>query len=91
MDKPIKATKQQKKIVRLEKEFGPSVKAEGTSDFRESAWHKAPTPRFHFLFERKFCFRPKYTYIYHKDQEGKDRRRQLLCYVSLIRACNKVL
>ena len=26
-----------------------------------------------------------------KDQEGKDRRRQLLCYVSLIRACNKVL
>ena len=64
MDKPIKATKQQKKIVRLEKEFGPSVKAEGTSDFRESAWHKAPTPRFHFLFERKFCFRPKYTYIY---------------------------
>ena len=26
-----------------------------------------------------------------KDQEGKDRRRQPLCYVSLIRACNKVL
>ena len=26
-----------------------------------------------------------------KDQEGKDRRRQLLYYVSLIRACNKVL
>ena len=26
-----------------------------------------------------------------KDQEGKDRRSQLLCYVSLIRACNKVL
>ena len=27
----------------------------------------------------------------HKDKEGKDRRRQLLYYVSLIRACNKVL
>ena len=26
-----------------------------------------------------------------KDKEGKDRRRQLLYYVSLIRACNKVL
>ena len=30
-------------------------------------------------------------YIISKDQEGKDRRRQLLYYVSLIRACNKVL
>ena len=27
----------------------------------------------------------------YKDQEGKDRQRQLLYYVSLIRACNKVL
>ena len=31
------------------------------------------------------------TYIILKDLQGKDRQRHLLYYVSLIRACNKVL
>ena len=51
-----------------------------------------------FFFSCKdyfFCFIPMKIgpnlYGRIKDQEGKDRRRQLLCYVSLIRACNKVL
>ena len=55
-----------------------------------------------FIFWNKVqfmtTFMQVYSRFYHsnigiepKDQEGKDRRRQLLCYVSLIRACNKVL
>ena len=38
-----------------------------------------------------YVFPPCHCCLTSKDQEGKDRRWQLLCYVSLIRACNKVL
>ena len=44
-----------------------------------------------YAWEVSASVRPKPGFGIGKDQEGKDRRRQILYYVSLIRVCNKVL